>query len=185
MRIEGDGVGGVNRMGEGGPGSVAAGSGVEGHEKLIVLKKMTNRTKIAAWIAGGASGAACTANLIQLSWRAPAHGRCAGIWALTISGTLFTCLLVLALVLDHLDKRPYRNLLDMAARNPERADAYTKLIDADARHESVKNGATLTDHQHGWLYRPGDPKRAAETFRRRRGARRARTEVETWPRRPS
>jgi hypothetical protein len=77
------------------------------------------------------------------------------MWVLLAVLVLVTVwLTTLTMVLGYLDGKPYRDLLFKAAQDPANSDAYTEVIDADSRHESVKNGAVLTDRQHGRLYRP-------------------------------
>jgi hypothetical protein len=117
-----------------------------------------NKSKIAAWSMGGASGVVGVGNLVvALTRHGSGDGVPVGMWILLGALILATCgLIALTKVLDHLEGKPYRDLLAKAAQDPANAAAYREIIDADSRHESVKNGAMLNDRQHGKLYRP-DP----------------------------
>ncbi|MGY2119215.1 hypothetical protein ACW9HR_35430 [Nocardia gipuzkoensis] len=129
---------------------------------------ITTSSKRAAWGVGAVTGMVGIGNVV-LAFRqqGSVSGALLGVLLLFIILILITGMLTtLALVLEYLEGRPYRELLLEAARRPEHSDALAQIIDADSRHEAIKSGRSLIDREQRQLYRPNTARSATGSERR-------------------
>lgn len=119
----------------------------------------TKTSKIAAWGAGSATGVIGITNIaMTINQHHPGQSVPLEMWVLLVAGIAATTFLTaVTMLLHYLDSEPYRRLLTEAALHPKDSAHYAEIIDADSRHEAIKNREVLIDRQQEKLYRPGKP----------------------------